>query len=459
MSSLFGSLSIALRSLLAQQAALETTGNIAHVGMPGDARHGPALREEAPVFSGAALVGEAVRLKKVESIRDQILELRRHQETQQQGRLEAFLGAARQVDTLFNETRGIGLDAALSKFFDSFETLSADPTSLPLRQAVLTAGQNLAEAFRGAATHLTQLQRRLDQTVGELVGEINALTAEIARLSRPAAAGEAAAHDPSARIHKRTEAIRKLASLVDISVIDADQSLSITTAEGTVLVVNTQSYALETHRDPSTGFQNVFAEGTDITTTLTAGKLGGTLAARDEAIRSFLADLDSLAAELRNTVNSAHRAGYDLCGALGRDFFLPFVPATGSNAGAANSFAMALTDPNQVAASSDGAFGGTGNLASLAGIRHRAIINGQGPVDFYAHLVFRIRNDVAGAEIELEAEDLVLQQLENQRGTISGASLEEEAANLVRYQRAFEAAARVVASVDELMRAEELLRV
>jgi flagellar hook-associated protein 1 len=40
--------------------------------------------------------------------------------------------------------------------------------------------------------------------------------------------------------------------------------------------------------------------------------------------------------------------------------------------------------------------------------------------------------------------------LHNQRGRISGVSLDEEAANLIRYQRAFEAAARVVTTINEM---------
>jgi len=99
----------------------------------------------------------------------------------------------------------------------------------------------------------------------------------------------------------------------------------------------------------------------------------------------------------------------------------------------------------------DGTPGNNGNLAALADIRNQTIVNGQRPLDFYANFVFRIGNDVSDASAQLEAGDLVLQQLQNQRGAISGVSLDEEAANLIRYQRAFEAAARVVATVNDLL--------
>jgi flagellar hook-associated protein 1 FlgK len=194
--------------------------------------------------------------------------------------------------------------------------------------------------------------------------------------------------------------------------------------------------------------QHIFAQGSDITGKLTSGKLAGLLAVRDQKIPGILADLDTLAAGLANAINTAHRAGFDLTGTAGGDLFAP-PPASGP--GAAASMAVLISDPSLLAASSDGSPGSNGNLAALAGVRNQAIIAGQSPTDFYANLVFRIGSDVANGTAESEASDLILRQLENQRGSLSGVSLDEEAANLVRYQRAFEAAARVVTTVSEML--------
>lgn len=111
---------------------------------------------------------------------------------------------------------------------------------------------------------------------------------------------------------------------------------------------------------------------------------------------------------------------------------------------------MALSDPAQIAASSDGAPGSNGNLLNLVDLRDQNIGNGQRPDEFYSNLISRLGNEIAGASFELEAEGLVLRQLRNQRSNISGVSLDEEAVNLIRFQRAFEASARVISVVDEL---------
>jgi flagellar hook-associated protein 1 FlgK len=125
-------------------------------------------------------------------------------------------------------------------------------------------------------------------------------------------------------------------------------------------------------------------------------------------------------------------------------------PSPGSNAGAAENMAVAITDPSQVAASSDGTKGDNANALALAKIQNQAVVNGETATDYYSNLVSTVGNDVSSATDEQEAVGLVLTQLQNQRSDISGVSLDEEAANLIRYQRAYEAAAEVVAAINDM---------
>lgn len=448
MSSLFGSLSIAVRSLLSQQAALETTSNnIANVNTPGFSRQRAVLNQEPPIRLGTLWFGNGVGVERIESIRDRILELRLNSETEQQGRLEAYLGALKQVEAYFNETEGAGLEGTLSGFFNALSELSTNPSDLPLRQRVIIAGENLARAFQEAARNLHSLQQNLDQDVAASVDAINSLGRQIADLNANISAIEGTGQEAGSFVDQRNLLIRKLSELVDVSVIPADNSLTVTTANGTALVVGSQSLSLETQIDPGTGLRQVLAQGDDITATIESGRLGGLLAARDRAIPSVNASLDRLAADLANSFNVAHHAGFDLSGTPGGDFFVP--PPAGGN-GAAAVFAVAIGDPSQFAASSDGSPGSNGNLLALTALREQSIVNGQRPSDFYANLLAQLGNDVATASVDQAVGSLILQQLTIQRGAVSGVSLDEEAANLIRFQQAFQAAARVVSVVNEL---------
>jgi flagellar hook-associated protein 1 FlgK len=188
-----------------------------------------------------------------------------------------------------------------------------------------------------------------------------------------------------------------------------------------------------------------------VTSSFNGGQLAGLLEARDQSIPSVLSNLDNLAAGVINAVNNQSLKGFDLNGAKGVNFFEPVVqPSPGSNAGAAENMSVAITEPSQVAASSDGTQGDNANALALANIQNEAVVNGQTATDFYSDLVSTVGNDVSTATDEQESVGLVLTQLQNQRSDTSGVSLDEEASNLILYQRAYEAAAEVVSAVNDL---------
>ena len=146
-------------------------------------------------------------------------------------------------------------------------------------------------------------------------------------------------------------------------------------------------------------------------------------------------------------MNTQSRAGFDANGNPGVNFFAQ--PA--SLNGAASSLTVAITDPNLVAASSDGTVGSNGNAQALANLQNQTIVNGQTPANYYSGLIFQIGNNVSQAKNEQTAVGLVQQQLQDQRGAISGVSLDEEAVNLVRYQSAYQASANVVSVINHLL--------
>ena len=453
MGSLFGALGTALSSLLANGGAIQVTANnIANANTPGYSRQQVNLAENAPLVIGSLVLGTGVSLESVQAVRDQVLELQIQQQMQDQGQLNAFAGGINQVQALFNETQGSGLQSALSQFFASLQSLSTDPTNLTLRQAVLDAGQNLADAFNSEASGLQQAQSGLDQSVPQTVGQINQLTSQIAAVNAQIAQLQPAAQSASGFIDQRNQLIEQLSNLVGVSVVSAnDGTVTLTTTSGTALVVGQQSFALQSQVDPSSGLQHVFAQGVDITSSLTGGELGGTLQARDQAIPAVQAQLDNLAASLGSAFNAQNAAGFDLSGAPGGNFFVPFVqPSPGSNAGAAAQFAVAITDPSKIAASSDGTAGSNGNALALAALQNQPVVGGQTVTGYYASMIGSIGSQAANAQSQQQAEQLVVQQLQNQKASVSGVSLDEEAANLVQFQNAYDAAARVFSVVDQL---------
>ncbi|HKW19062.1 MAG TPA: flagellar hook-associated protein FlgK [Terriglobales bacterium] len=448
MSSLLATMYVATGAMAADQGALEVTGNnVANVNTPGYSREVPVLEENTPVVVGKLTYGTGVSLEKVQSVRDPILQLRIQQESGQQGQLNAFVAAMNQAQTLFNSSNN-DIGSQISNLFSSISQLSTDPSNLSLRQGVLTAASNLASAFNNTASNLSAQRTNLNLNVAQSVQQVNTLTQQISGLNGQISALENIGQDASQFIDQRDNLINQLSGLIDVSEIKSDSGITLTTSTGAALVTGAQSYALNTQAD-SSGLQHVIdAQGHDITSQINSGALAGIIQGRDQTIPGLLNQLDTLAAGLSSAFNSANSSGFDLNGNHGGNVFAS-PPASG--AGAAANMAVAITDPALIAASSDGSAGSNGNLANFSEVQNQTVIAGKTPADYYGNIVFTVGNDASNATTELQSSQLVLQQLQDQRGSISGVSLDEEAANMTQFQRAYDATAQVVVAVNQMI--------
>jgi len=447
MSSLNASLATALSGLIAEQGALQTTtNNVSNVNTPGYSRQQPVLVSSDPVVVDPLTFGTGVTLQSVESIRDPILESRIQQETQGQGQFGSLASALQQTQVNFSSNSG-DIGTSISNFFDSINQLSTNPADLSLRQGVLTSAGNLATSLNTTANNLTQQRSNLDLSVVQTVSQINQFTQQIAQLNGQISTLQNVGQNAGTFIDQRTQLIDQLSSLVDVSVIPSDNTITLTTANGTSLVTGQQSFQLQTQAN-SSGLHDIYAQGVDITSTIASGLVGGTLQARDQQIPAIQSQLDSLAAGLANSVNGVQAGGFDLNGVRGTNLFTP-PPISG--VGAAATISVAITDPALIAASSDGRAGSNGNAEAMYALRNQAVISGQSPTDYYSGVIFNVGNATANAVAEQSASALVLQQLNDQRASISGVSLDQEAANMVQYQQAYSASAQVISTINSMM--------
>lgn len=446
--SLSSSMLIAVQSMLTDSGAMNVvSNNIANVNTPGYTREVANLSETPPVTYAGLEYGTGVTLENIQSVRDSVLQLRLNQETQNQGKFDTLSTGLNQIQTLFNEPAGSGLQNLISQFFNSFQQLSADPTNSGLRQAVISSAQSLAAGFNQTASALVTQQQDADQSVVQTTQQVNQLTAQIAQLNGQISESSGGGQDANTFIDQRSQLINQLSQLVDVQSITADNgSLTLTTTGGAALVVGNQSFNLQTQINPATGFNDVYSQGTDITSSIQSGNLAADIQLRDQEIPSLSGSLDTLANSLATSVNTQNAAGFDLNGNPGGNIF---VPPTGV-AGSALNLTVAITDPNAIAASSDGTPGDNGNATALANLQNQDIVSGQTPINYYSGIVFQVGSDAANASSQLSGEQLLVQQLQDQVNAVSGVSLDEEGANLVLYQNAYNASARVASIVASL---------
>jgi flagellar hook-associated protein 1 FlgK len=241
--------------------------------------------------------------------------------------------------------------------------------------------------------------------------------------------------------------LTQLSQLVDVQSIAANgNSLTLTTGGGAELVVGNQSFELQTQTNPATGNQDVYSQGADVTSTIHSGNLAADLQLRDHEIPSIMSNLDTLANGIATSVNTQNEAGVDLNGKAGGNLFTPLAAVQGS----ALNISVAMTDPNQIAASADGTPGNNVNATALANLQNADNIDRQTPISYYSGLVFQVGQDASTASSQLSGQNLLVQQIQDQIGSVSGVSLDEEGANLILYQNAYSAAARVAGVVANL---------
>jgi flagellar hook-associated protein 1 FlgK len=188
------------------------------------------------------------------------------------------------------------------------------------------------------------------------------------------------------------------------------------------------------------------SQGQDITSKLSGGTLGGSIAIRDTTLPGLALQLDSLASEFGSAMNGTQASGYTPAGTPGTAMFA--IPATTS--GAAQVIGLALTDGSSLALSSVATTQDTSNLSALLSVENAALPSGATPVDTYANFVGQVGTVGSQANTQLTAATASLSQLTAQRDTESGVSVDEETINLVRFQQAYTAAAKVISTIDGL---------
>ncbi|MGC2404364.1 MAG: flagellar hook-associated protein FlgK [Acidobacteriaceae bacterium] len=453
MASLSSSLSIAAQALNADTGALQITdNNISNANTPGYTRELPVFEEVAPTQNGGQDTGSGVVLQGYQSVRDELLQSRIEQETQAQSSANAQLTTLQQIQTTFtSSSQDIGTE--ISALFSSLSALSTNPTSSSLRQAVLSAGQNLATAFNTASSALTSAQSGLNTQITQDVSQVNKLSQQIAALNPQIAGLQASGQNTGTLQDQQDQLVLDLSALTNVSLTQTSEGITVATANGTPLVVGTQSYTLQTATGAGGNLQVLDQNGNNITSSISGGDLGGTLQTQGQTIPGLLTSLDTLANELGSAFNSVQAEGYDQNGKAGTNFFN--VPST--VAGSAAAISVALTNPANIAASSDGTSGSDGNLANFAAIQNNALSSGQTPEDAYASLVYQVGSLTDNAQAEQTAATSSLQQLNDQLSSVSGVSIDEETTNLITYQNAYEAAARVITTIQSLFETTMLM--
>jgi flagellar hook-associated protein FlgK len=440
----FNGLRIALSSLHAQRKALQVTGqNIANVNTEGYSRQrvelvadsGPVTPAYESRYAGpgmGVLTGDTTRL------RDQFLELRGYQEHAVDAGLKESQSVLARIELAFDEPSDEGLSKLISGFLAAFDDVANNADDLAARAQLVERGKTLAAGFTQLDAALATQRSSSITELTSVIAEVNVSAARIAELNQNITSALNNGFSPNELMDQRDLLIAQMAEQVGVTVRPGDDGQLNVFVGGTAIVRGSRAVPLqvEVGTDPAQTVRVTWAS--DSYPAGVTGSAGGLLAAVNEVIPRYRDGLSAVAQQLSDDVNTVHRTGYALDGSTNRDFFVA-APGGGIAVNAA-----IVTDPRLVGAAASAGATRDGSvaqqIAELTGVGER-----------YQRMVVDLGVESQAINRRVEVQAAIIQHVDGARESAAGVNLDEEMANMLQYQHAYDAAARLLTAVDQML--------
>ena len=451
MAGLFQALEIGKRAMLTHQYSLQTIGhNIANVDTPGYTRQRVRISATYPEDSMKGPIGTGVTVQDIEQIRDLFLGQQYREANKSLGQWTYKEKTLSQIESLFNEPQENALGDQLNNFWDSWSELSTNSDSTNNRSMILAQANLLVTGFHQLSRQLSELRQSIDQDLQNVTSEINGLTNQISELNALIKSSELGSSKANDLRDARDLLIDELSNIIDVKTVEKGNGEDIVYMGSMVIVDGSDAFQIGTKTENIKGkaTSRLVWQGTDVELTNLNGQLKGLLESRDQKIPEFLDQLNDLAQSLVQQVNTIHSAGYGADGSTGVNFFDPNF----TDAATIRINSEIESDVNRIVASTgpDG-----DNLVALAisDLRNQRIAadNTMTINDFYNSLVGKLGIDTQEAKSFTNNYELLVAQVDNARQSVQGVSLDEEMTNMIKFQHAYDAAARVITTMDEAL--------
>lgn len=338
-------LGVGVTGLNAAQAGLLTTEhNIANASTPGYRRQETIQIPANPQLTGSGFFGQGVQVQNVRRIYSDFIEKQLLQAQTTGSYIENYYSQVKQIDNLMADP-SVGLSPALQEFFKGINELASNPSSVPVRQSVLSTANALVSRFGSLNQRLSEMRSSLNTQLSGTVTEINSYAAQISALNDQISIAQNSASGsgqlPNDLLDQRDQVITELNKLVKVSVLpQSDGAINVFIGNGQPLVVGVTKFALsvtQSKEDPDSLVIG-YSGGEMNASMLSGGTLGALLEFRSTTLDASQNALGRIAVALAQTVNDQHKLGVDLNGTLGTNFFSlgsnsPYVKNNTANGG------------------------------------------------------------------------------------------------------------------------------
>ena len=449
----FTTLNIGNTALMSAQIGQDIAGNnISNADTPGYSvesaefvENDPAVDFANPIGSQTGEVGSGVSVASIGRASDEFLNAQQRGSSAQTGTYTAQQTWLTDIQDAFNEPQNTSINSQLSTFFGNFSTVENNPEDPGVRETAIQGGVTLAGMLNTASQQMTSVGTQLTSAAASDMTSINTYGQQIAALNKAIVSQSGSGQQvPNSLLDQRDALLDKLSSLTNFEQFpNADGSVNVRIGTSN-LVEGTDSSTLTLSSLQSRG-------------DLTGGDLYGVTTSQ-ASLAGYQSNLNTLSSTLISQVNALHEAGTGEDGSTGVAFF------TGTGAGNIAVNTALVNDPEKLAVAgaltggaTTPASGDASNAAALAALGTATLGSSAGALSgttfngYYNGIVTQVGSDTANATSNLATAQATNTQLTSQRAQVSGVNEDDEMTNMIKYQRMYEAAAKIVSTQNTML--------
>ncbi|MFZ5947798.1 MAG: flagellar hook-associated protein FlgK [Stygiobacter sp.] len=451
-------LDISVRTMSTYQRAIDVAAqNISNAGNPEYTRQKVLFANEI----GEKGNGMGIKIQDVLRIRNDILDMQLRKYQSSLSDSEKRSEVLKQIEAVISEPSSNGLSNYINEFFNSWDALSANPNSQQLRLTVIQKAQALSTRFKDTIDGFSEIQYMLQQDAYTQANNINDYLKRIYELNQKVYDAEARGSKASELKDQRDALIDKLSKIVNITVQKSDYGAVSVNVGG--FFGADQSNFNEFEVKMIDGQLRLVAKNDPNTLAyIITGEFYAVSDLFSNKIASYKTSYENIAKNFVEQVNAIHLTGYTLPISGSSQTNIPFFGELNSSGDVVNAFVdgeikinpAILSDSKYIAASSVSGYEGDNQIAVQIAELSKTKISGldnQTINEYYTSIINSIAQEKVNADNSIDSNELVVQNLGNQKKSYSGVSLDEEMTNVMKYQRSYEASAKLIKIADQVL--------
>ncbi|MHB8905831.1 MAG: flagellar hook-associated protein FlgK [Melioribacteraceae bacterium] len=449
---------VSVRAMSAYQQAIDvTSNNISNASNPDYARQ----KIQFATVTAENGRGAGVTISDVQRIKDDLLgvQIRNYQSKSSDANKRSQVLS--QIESIISEPSDNGLSNYMTQFFNSWDQLSAQPNSTPLRLNVIQKAQSVSDRFTQILNGLNDIQTTLQTEALNDVSTINAYLKDLNGLNQRISESEMRGIKANELKDQRDALIGKLSEMVNVSVQNNPNG-SVSVNVGGLFGSDLNTYNQFDMKIVNGQMRLVSQTDSSAVAMLNSGELYAVSDLYSNKISQYKSSIENLETVFVNKINEVHMSGNTLVQGAVSKTGIPFFGELDVNGNVINTIAngqlqinpQILDNPANIAASDAANNDGNGNNANkMAQLLDSKLseLNGQNLLDNYSTILNNIGLDKVSNDNTIQSSEAILLKLDNQETSTSGVSLDEEMANVLKFQRSYDAASKMVKIADEMI--------